>query len=109
PIPDLWSQVRKRVGDIRATLPREIVGPFFNDEFGDTYGNIYALTGKGFDYAVMRDYADRIQLELQRLLYLLHRHTQRGQAGVGQLDPHLLVLQADQVDLADIGHALQFQ
>ena len=55
------------MGDIRPTLPREIVGPFFNDEFGDTYGNIYALTGKGFDYAVMRDYADRIQLELQRV------------------------------------------
>ncbi|MBH1627540.1 efflux RND transporter permease subunit [Stenotrophomonas maltophilia] len=66
-IPDLWYQVRKRVGDIRPTLPREIFGPFFNDEFGDTYGNIYALTGKGFDYAVMRDYADRIQLELQRV------------------------------------------
>ena len=66
-IPDLWYQVRKRVGDIRPTLPREIVGPFFNDEFGDTYGNIYALTGKGFDYAVMRDYAARIQLELQRV------------------------------------------
>jgi len=66
-IPDLWYQVRKRVGDIRPTLPREIVGPFFNDEFGDTYGNIYALTGKGFDYAVMRDHADRIQLELQRV------------------------------------------
>lgn len=66
-IPDLWYQVRKRVGDIRPTPPREIVGPFFNDEFGDTYGNIYALTGKGFDYAVMRDYADRIQLELQRV------------------------------------------
>lgn len=66
-IPDLWYQVRKRVGDIRATLPREIVGPFYNDEFGDTFGNIYALTGKGFDYAVMRDYADRIQLELQRV------------------------------------------
>ena len=66
-IPDLWYQVRKRVGDIRPTLPRESVCPFFNDEFGDTYGNIYALPGKGFDYAVMRDYADRIQLELQRV------------------------------------------
>jgi len=66
-IPDLWYQVRKRVGDVRATLPREIVGPFYNDEFGDTFGNIYALTGTGFDYAVMRDYADRIQLELQRV------------------------------------------
>ncbi|OBU62382.1 efflux RND transporter permease subunit [Stenotrophomonas maltophilia] len=66
-IPDLWYQVRKRVGDIKPNLPREIVGPFFNDEFGDTFGNIYALTGQGFDYAVMRDYADRIQLELQRV------------------------------------------
>lgn len=66
-IPDLWYQVRKRVGDIQATLPREIVGPFYNDEFGDTFGNIYALTGEGFDYALMRDYADRIQLELQRV------------------------------------------
>ncbi len=66
-IPELWYQVRKRVGDIRATLPAEVVGPFFNDEFGDTFGNIYALTGKDFDYAVMKDYADRIQLELQRV------------------------------------------
>ncbi|MCR6663844.1 MAG: efflux RND transporter permease subunit [Luteimonas sp.] len=66
-IPDLWYQVRKKVGDIRATLPEGTVGPFFNDEFGDTFGNIYALTGEGFDYAVLKDYADRIQLELQRV------------------------------------------
>ena len=66
-MPQLWYQVRKKVGDIRATLPAGVVGPFFNDEFGDTFGNIYALTGEGFDYAVMKDYADRIQLELQRV------------------------------------------
>ena len=66
-IPELWYQVRKKIGDIRYTLPEGVVGPFFNDEFGDTFGNIYALTGKGFDYAVMKDYADRIQLELQRV------------------------------------------
>src|SRR6478672_2303049 len=66
-IPELWYQVRKKVGDIRATLPEGVVGPFFNDEFGDTFGNIYALTGPGFDYAVMKDYAERIQLELQRV------------------------------------------
>jgi multidrug efflux pump len=64
-IPPLWYQVRKKVGDIRPTLPREVVGPFFNDEFGDTFGNIYALTGKGFDYAVLKDYAQRVQLALQ--------------------------------------------
>ena len=66
-IPALWYQARKKVGDIRATLPDGVIGPFFNDEFGDTFGNIYALTGPGFDYAVMKDYAERIQLELQRV------------------------------------------
>ncbi|MFY0730315.1 efflux RND transporter permease subunit [Pseudomonas sp. NFX15] len=66
-IPDLWYQVRKKVADIRQTLPPGIQGPFFNDEFGTTFGNIYALTGEGFDYAVLKDYADRIQIQLQRV------------------------------------------
>ncbi|MBU83511.1 MULTISPECIES: efflux RND transporter permease subunit [unclassified Alcanivorax] len=66
-IKDLWYQVRKKVGDIRHTLPRDAQGPFFNDEFGTTFGNIYALTGPGFDYAIMKDYADRLQLALQRV------------------------------------------
>ena len=66
-VPELFYQVRKRVGDIRAQLPAEVIGPFFNDEFGDTFGNIYALSGEGFDYALKRDTADRIQLQLQRI------------------------------------------
>ncbi|MDG9930842.1 MULTISPECIES: efflux RND transporter permease subunit [unclassified Pseudomonas] len=66
-IPELWYQIRKKVSDIRHTLPPGIRGPFFNDEFGTTFGNIYALTGEGFDYAVMKDYADRLQLQLQRV------------------------------------------
>ena len=66
-IKDLWYQVRKKVGDIRNTLPQDARGPFFNDEFGTTFGNIYALTGPGFDYAIMKDYADRLQLALQRV------------------------------------------
>ncbi|AXI01645.1 efflux RND transporter permease subunit [Aquirhabdus parva] len=66
-IPNLWYQVRKKIGDIQQTLPVGIQGPYFNDEFGDTYGNIYALTGKGYDYAVLKDYADRIQLQLENV------------------------------------------
>ncbi|GLO57139.1 resistance-nodulation-cell division efflux transporter [Pseudomonas putida] len=66
-IPELWYQIRKKVADIRHTLPPEVQGPFFNDEFGTTFGNIYALTGAGFDYAVLKDYADRIQVQLQRV------------------------------------------
>ncbi|WP_449434565.1 efflux RND transporter permease subunit [Pseudomonas putida] len=66
-IPELWYQIRKKVADIRHTLPPEVQGPFFNDEFGTTFGNIYALTGAGFDYAVLKDYAERIQIQLQRV------------------------------------------
>ncbi|MDD2047392.1 efflux RND transporter permease subunit [Pseudomonas putida] len=66
-IPELWYQIRKKVADIRHTLPPGIQGPFFNDEFGTTFGNIYALTGAGFDYAVLKDYADRVQIQLQRV------------------------------------------
>ena len=46
-VPDLWYQVRKKVGDIKQTLPQGVQGPFFNDEFGDTYALIFALTSDG--------------------------------------------------------------
>jgi multidrug efflux pump len=44
-----------------------VQGPFFNDEFGDTFGNIYVLSGNDFDYAALKEYADRLQLQLQRV------------------------------------------
>ena len=66
-IPDVWYQVRKKIGDIQHQLPSGVQGPFFNDEFGDTFGNIYVLTGKDFDYATLKEYADRLQLQLQRV------------------------------------------
>ncbi len=66
-LPELWYQVRKKIGDIKLQLPDGTRGPFFNDEFGDTYGNIYAITGEGFDDALLKDYAERIELQLQRV------------------------------------------
>jgi multidrug efflux pump len=65
--PDIFYQVRKKIGDIRYTLPAGVLGPFFNDEFGDTFGNIYALTGDGYSDAQLRDYAERLKLELLRV------------------------------------------
>jgi multidrug efflux pump len=59
-----WYQVRKKIGDIRNTLPPGVQGPFFNDEFGDTYGSIFALSGDGFTYAEMKDYADFVRQQL---------------------------------------------
>ena len=66
-VPETWYQVRKKIGDIRSTLPAGITGPSFNDEFGDVFGNIYALTGEGFSYADLKKYADRIRAELLRV------------------------------------------
>src|SRR5260221_2864193 len=66
-IRDTWYQVRKKVGDIRLTLPQGVIGPFFNDEFGDTFGNIYAITGQGYTYAQLKETADRIRNELLRV------------------------------------------
>lgn len=59
-----WYQVRKKIGDIRPTLPGGVIGPFFNDEFGDTYGSIFAISGDGFTYADMKDYADFVRQQL---------------------------------------------
>ena len=66
-VPETWYQVRKKIGDIRNTLPAGIQGPFFNDEFGDVYTNLYALTGDGFGYRELKDFGDRVRAELLRV------------------------------------------
>jgi multidrug efflux pump subunit AcrB len=59
-----WYQVRKKIGDVRGTLPMGVQGPFFNDEFGDTFGSIFAISGDGFTYAEVKDYADFVRQQL---------------------------------------------
>jgi multidrug efflux pump subunit AcrB len=66
-VPDIWYQVRKKVGDIRNTLPQGVVGPGFNDEFGDTYGIVYGFTADGFTDRELRDYAVDIRKQLLQL------------------------------------------
>ena len=66
-VPPTWYQVRKRVGDMANDLPQGVNGPFFNDEFGDVYTNIYALEGDGYSFAELRDYADELREELLRV------------------------------------------
>jgi multidrug efflux pump len=66
-VPDVFYQVRKKIGDIRHTLPAGIQGPFFNDEYGDVFGNIYALTADGLDYPQLKDIAERIRDDLLRV------------------------------------------
>jgi multidrug efflux pump len=99
-LPDLFYQLRKKTGDIRQTLPQGIQGPFFNDEFGTTFGNIYALTGDGFDYAVLKDYADRIQIQLQRVKDV-------GKIELIGLQDEKVWIELSNVKLATLGLSLQ--
>ena len=56
-VADAFYQVRKKVGDIEGELPEGLLGPYFNDEFGDTYITLYALTGDGYSYPELKQYA----------------------------------------------------
>lgn len=66
-VPWLWYQVRKKVSDIKQTLPQGVIGPFFNDEFGDTYGIIYGFTADGFTHRELRDYVEEARSRLLRV------------------------------------------
>jgi multidrug efflux pump len=63
----IWYTVRKKIGDMRATLPGGVIGPYFNDEFGDVYGSIYAISADGYTYQELKDHADRVRQQLLRV------------------------------------------
>jgi multidrug efflux pump len=66
-VPQQWYLVRKKLADLQRQLPAGVQGPFFNDEFGDTFGNLYAFTGDGFSYEDLRRYAQAAKIEALRL------------------------------------------
>jgi multidrug efflux pump len=67
-VPNVWYTVRKKIGDMRSTLPAGVVGPFFNDEYGDVYGVIYALEAdNGYSYAEVKTFADDVRQQLLRV------------------------------------------
>ena len=63
-VADTWYHVRKSVGDMRSTLPAGVVGPGFNDEFGDTFGIIYGVTADGFSHRELRDHVETLRSRL---------------------------------------------
>ncbi|MBS7545856.1 efflux RND transporter permease subunit [Ancylobacter oerskovii] len=63
-VPDVWYHVRKSIADMRHTLPQGVVGPGFNDEFGDTFGLIYGFTADGFSHRELRDYVEEVRSKL---------------------------------------------
>ena len=70
PVKDIkptWYQVRKKIYDIQTTLPKGVVGPFFNDEFGDTYIAMYGFSADGFSYQELKDYVEQARGQLRRV------------------------------------------
>ena len=66
-VKDLWYQVRKKVGDIRGSLPAGIIGPNFNDEYGDVYSALYMLSADGLTLAELKTRAEDIRQHLLRV------------------------------------------
>src|SRR4051812_16669713 len=66
-VANVWYTVRKNIGDMRGTLPPGVQGPFFNDDFGDVYGTIYALESDGYTYAELKQFADDVRQQLLRV------------------------------------------
>ncbi|MFN3623390.1 MAG: efflux RND transporter permease subunit [Hyphomicrobium sp.] len=59
-----WVLIRNMIGDIKGQFPSGVVGPFFNDRFGDVYGNIYAFTADGLTQRQLRDYVEQVRAKV---------------------------------------------
>lgn len=99
-LPDIWYQVRKRVGDMAHTLPTGVIGPQFNDEFGDTFGIIYAFTGEGFNPAEMRQVLLAARQRLLRLPSI-------GKVDLLGVQPESIYVEFDTGRLASLGVTVQ--
>ncbi len=95
-VADIWYQVRKKVGDMRATLPQGVQGPFFNDEFGDVYGSIYALSADGFSREELREHADRVRQALLQVRDV-------AKVEIFGIQPEKLFVEISQRRLAQLG------
>nr|WP_246592199.1 efflux RND transporter permease subunit [Aminobacter anthyllidis] len=59
-----WVQVRNMVNDLRPNFPQGVQGPFFNDRFGDVFGNVYAFTSDGLSMRQLRDYVETVRTRI---------------------------------------------
>ncbi len=95
-VPDAFYQVRKKVNDMRATLPQGVLGPVFNDDFGDVYGSIYALSADGFSREELREHADRVRQALLQVKDV-------AKVEIFGIQPEKLYIEISQKRLAQLG------
>ena len=95
-VADLWYQVRKKINDMRPTLPQGVIGPLFNDEFGDVYGSIYALSADGFSREELREHAERVRQTLLQVKDV-------AKVEIFGIQPEKLFVEVSQKRLAQLG------
>ncbi|MFG6465870.1 efflux RND transporter permease subunit [Roseateles sp. BYS87W] len=95
-VADLWYQTRKKINDMRSTLPQGVLGPVFNDEFGDVYGSIYALSADGFSREELREHADRVRQALLQVKDV-------AKVEIFGVQPEKLFVEVSQKRLAQLG------
>ena len=95
-VPQVWYQIRKKVSDIRDELPKGVRGPYFNDEFGDTFGNIYAFTADGYTHAELRDHVENARQEVLRVKGV-------GKAELLGVQPEKIYIEVSHKKLATLG------
>ena len=95
-VADVWYQVRKRVNDMRYTLPQGVLGPVFNDDFGDVYGSIYALSSDGFSREETRVYAERVRHQLLKVKDV-------AKVEIFGIQPEKIYIEVSQKRLAELG------
>ncbi len=66
-VPDIWYQVRKKLSDIKDSLPQGVMGPNVNDEYGDVYSALYAFHGEDYSPAELKRMCETARKRLQRV------------------------------------------
>ncbi len=121
-LPQVWDEMRRKVRDVESSLPEGAMRPIINDDFGDVYGLMLALTGDGYSYAEMEDAAKNLKKELslvkgvarvefwgvqKQVVYLEATESQLSQAGLSDtsimqaLQKQNAVVDAGSVNLRD--------
>jgi multidrug efflux pump subunit AcrB len=63
-LPQVWDELRRKVNDAQRSLPPGAGPSLVNDDFGDVYGIFLAITGEGYSYKEIYEYAKMLQREL---------------------------------------------